>query len=195
MFHHAYSEIFECVVHTLWFERSVVTVFSHFNSSLRGRRSKGKRKGIRARDHACPSRARIPPPPSPSPFNACYAGYFNRYWYPYQAVQKWFYCLAQRWLSSQYYSHCQRTERSCIHKISQWDVFKWVTIHVILYFLTLHEIEFVFISVIPNFIKRNYSGALLHTKCEQRSLLYYRKWKPMDARKLVFTWPYVHPYL
>ena len=41
--------------------------------SLRGRRSKGKGKGIRARDHALPARAQIPP--FPSPFNACHAGY------------------------------------------------------------------------------------------------------------------------
>ena len=48
-------------------------------SSLRERRSKGKGKGIRARDHArgrrdegnALSRAQI----SPSPFNACHAGY------------------------------------------------------------------------------------------------------------------------
>ena len=49
-------------------------------SSLRGRRSKGKGKGIKARDHAqgrregdpflSPSRAQI----SPSPFKACQAG-------------------------------------------------------------------------------------------------------------------------
>ena len=49
--------------------------------NLRGRRSKGKGKGIRARDRArgrkgtprALSRAQIPP--SPSPFNACRAGY------------------------------------------------------------------------------------------------------------------------
>ena len=49
------------------------------HTSLRGRRSKGKGKGIRARDHArgrreapyALSRAQIPP----SPLNACHAGY------------------------------------------------------------------------------------------------------------------------
>ena len=40
-------------------------------TSLRGRRSRGKGKRIRARDLS-PSRAQIPP--SPSPFNACHAG-------------------------------------------------------------------------------------------------------------------------
>ena len=40
-------------------------------NSLCGRRSKGKGKGIRARDLS-PSRAQTPP--SPSPFNACHAG-------------------------------------------------------------------------------------------------------------------------
>ena len=39
---------------------------------MRGRRSKGKGEGIRARDRARP-RAQIPH--SPSPFNACHAGY------------------------------------------------------------------------------------------------------------------------
>ena len=45
---------------------------------LRGRHSKGKGKGIRARDHVPHAfwRAQIPPSPSPSssPFNACHAG-------------------------------------------------------------------------------------------------------------------------
>ena len=68
---------------------SVESVYT-LQSSLRGRRSKGKGKGIRARDHArgrreegnflsflprAPhafSRAQIPP--SPSPFKACHAG-------------------------------------------------------------------------------------------------------------------------
>ena len=48
---------------------------SRNQNSLRRRRSKGKGKGIRARDHApflSPSRAQIPP--SPSPFNVCHAG-------------------------------------------------------------------------------------------------------------------------
>ena len=44
----------------------------HLKNSLRGRPSKGKGKGIRARDHA---RALAPKfPPSFSPFNACHAG-------------------------------------------------------------------------------------------------------------------------
>ena len=55
--------------------------------SLRGRRSRGKGKEIRAPDRArrrreeenlpflSPSRAQIPPSPSPSPFNAFHAGY------------------------------------------------------------------------------------------------------------------------
>ena len=45
----------------------------HARPSLRGRRSKGKGKGIRERDHALPARAQIPP--FPSLFNACHAGY------------------------------------------------------------------------------------------------------------------------
>ena len=72
-----------------------LSVLSHVNNalsmfcSLRGRRSKGKGKGIRGRDRArgrreegggepflSPSRAQIPP--SPSPFNACHAGYVFR---------------------------------------------------------------------------------------------------------------------
>ena len=73
---------------------AVIDVFSVQNNldrdllkivSLRGRRSRGKGKEIRARDRArrrreeenlpflSPSRAQIPP--SPSPFNACHAGY------------------------------------------------------------------------------------------------------------------------
>ena len=72
-----------------------LSVLSHVNNalsmfrSLRGRRSKGKGKGISGRDRArgrreegggepflSPSRAQIPP--SPSPFNACHAGYVFR---------------------------------------------------------------------------------------------------------------------
>ena len=41
----------------------------HDRCSPRGRRSKGKRKGIRARDHARPNS------PFPYPFNTCHAGY------------------------------------------------------------------------------------------------------------------------
>ena len=54
--------------------------------SLRGRRSKGKGKGIRARGHArgrrgtaflffLPRGSRAQIPPSPSAFNACHASY------------------------------------------------------------------------------------------------------------------------
>ena len=52
--------------------------------SLRGRRSKGKGKRPSAREEGggepflSPSRAQIPPSPSPSPFNACHAGYMFR---------------------------------------------------------------------------------------------------------------------
>ena len=59
----------------------------HPKSSLRGRHSKGKGKGIRARDHARGSREKVPflspsrtqIPPSPSPFNACHARYPKPY--------------------------------------------------------------------------------------------------------------------
>ena len=45
-------------------------------SSLRGRRSKGKGKGVRPRAFSL-ARSRAPKiPPSPSPFNACH----TRYW-------------------------------------------------------------------------------------------------------------------
>ena len=53
--------------------RYQICICSVILSSLRGRRSKGKGKGIRARAHVL-SRAQFPP----SPFNACHAGYHPR---------------------------------------------------------------------------------------------------------------------
>ena len=76
-------------------DRKVKQVSGARFSSLRGKLSKGKGKGIRAQDHAQGRReegggegflsflprvphalspAQIPPSPSPSPFNACLAG-------------------------------------------------------------------------------------------------------------------------
>ena len=114
----------------------------------------------------------------------------NRYWYPYQAIEKCFYCLARRWLS--YAIHFIRGQRGAasitFHSVmsSNGSLSSDYTCYPKHPYreLTLHEIKVAFISAISYFIKGNYSGALSHPKCTQRSLHYYRKWKPIRCKKI-----------
>ena len=129
----------------------------------------------------------------------------NKYWYPYQAIEKRFYCLTRRWLSCTI--HIIRGQRGAasitFHSVmsSNGSLSSDYTCYPKHPYreLTLHQIEVAFISAIPYFIKVIIAELSRTQNARSGASIIIENGNLSDARKLVFTWPcvrtYVHPYL